>query len=326
MLIAHADWSLHPAKRWLCVARETPTGWAAEAPIPVGDLHDLIARLRKQAGDAPLLLGIDTPIGLPIAYAERAGITSFRNFLANDLGLGEWATFAFPAVTATEISLHRPFYPSGAGKKGQVSVQHLVHGLGLTSASHLFRDCELASTPLPGILFWTLGAKQTGKAALRAWTELIEPALATDPSVRLWPFDGDLPDLLTAGRTVIAETYPAAAMRLLDITVPAQGKTSQAARIAAAPRIFEVCDDIDITPSTALAATVADGFGPQKSGEDPFDALLGLLGMVAVASGAEPSGIGTPDEPPHVRTVEGWILGIPARSSAGIVEVPAGSP
>ena len=322
-LIAHADWSLHPGKRWLAVASRTERGWAAEATVPVGDLPSLIPMLRQRAGDAPVLLGIDTPIGLPIAYAERAGITSFRAFLVNDLGHGKWADFAFPAVTAAEINLWRPFYPHGASKKGEVSLHHLVDGLGVTSAIDLRRECELASPKLPGILFWTLGANQTGKAALRAWTELIRPALADDPSVKLWPFDGEMPDLIATERTVIAETYPAAAMRLLDITVPPPGKTSQDARRTAAPQIFDVCEELRITPSAELTATVSNGFGPKKSGEDPFDALLGLLGMIAVATGNKSSGIGNADEPSHVRTVEGWILGVEARSSS---TAPAAGP
>ena len=47
-------------------------------------------------------------------------------------------------------------------------------------------------------------------------------------------------------------------------------------------------------------------------------ALLGLLGMIAVATDDEPAGIPTPDQLPHVRTVEGWILGVPAQ----IAETP----
>ena len=312
MLIAHADWSLHPGKRWLAIASRTDDGWRAEAPVPVGDLPSLILMLRERAGEAPVLLGIDTPIGLPIAYAERAGITSFRDFLANDLGHGEWSDFASVATHHGQISRRRPFYPFAPGGK---LLQHLLDGLGLVEAKQLRRVCELVSIEKPGILFWTLGVNQTGKAALLAWTELIRPALADDPSVKLWPFDGEMPELIAPGTTVIVETYPAAAANLLDIKVQLPGKTSQAARKAAAPSIGEAGGHLAITPTAELQAQIDSGFGPEKSGEDPFDALLGLLGMIAVATGAKPTGIGASVEPPHVRTVEGWILGVAARSS-----------
>ena len=308
MLIAHADWSLHPGKRWLAIASRTDDGWRAEAPVPVGDLPSLILMLRERAGEAPVLLGIDTPIGLPIAYAERAGITSFRDFLANDLGHGEWSDFASVATHHGQISRRRPFYPFAPGGK---LLQHLLDGLGLVEAKQLRRVCELVSIEKPGILFWTLGVNQTGKAALLAWTELIRPALADDPSVKLWPFDGEMPELIAPGTTVIVETYPAAAANLLDIKVPLPGKTSQTARRTAGLDICRTCGHLGITQSIDLHAQVADGFGPKKDGEDPFDAVLGLLGMIAVATTYEPSGIPTSDQLPHVRSVEGWILGVP---------------
>ena len=46
-----------------------------------------------------------------------------------------------------------------------------------------------------------------------------------------------------------------------------------------------------------------------------------MLGMVAVATGAKPSGIGTADEPDHVRSVEGWILGVAAQPTGGVSDV-----
>jgi hypothetical protein len=55
-----------------------------------------------------------------------------------------------------------------------------------------------------------------------------------------------------------------------------------------------------------LRARVGDGFGPSKSAEDPFDAMLGLLSMVDVALGYREDGAPDSDV---VRAVEGWILG-----------------
>jgi hypothetical protein len=49
-----------------------------------------------------------------------------------------------------------------------------------------------------------------------------------------------------------------------------------------------------------------DAFGAADDGEDPFDAVLGLLGMLAVLLGHRPVGIVDDEE---VRRVEGWILG-----------------
>jgi hypothetical protein len=55
-----------------------------------------------------------------------------------------------------------------------------------------------------------------------------------------------------------------------------------------------------------LRAALADGFGAQPEGEDPFDTAVGLLGALNVALGLR-----EPGEPrdERVRRVEGWILG-----------------
>jgi len=48
------------------------------------------------------------------------------------------------------------------------------------------------------------------------------------------------------------------------------------------------------------------GFSDGPNGEDEFDAVVGLLGVIAAALGALPTG-----EPRDVvvTTIEGWILG-----------------
>jgi hypothetical protein len=57
-----------------------------------------------------------------------------------------------------------------------------------------------------------------------------------------------------------------------------------------------------------LVEALRDGFGPNDDGEDPFDALIGLFGMLNVLLGRQSSG--EPSDP-RVRRIEGWILGRP---------------
>ena len=61
-----------------------------------------------------------------------------------------------------------------------------------------------------------------------------------------------------------------------------------------------------------LLTMLKDGFGPSPGGEDAFDALVGVLGMINVALGRRPAGIpavaSTSQRPAWV-AVEGWILG-----------------
>jgi len=55
-----------------------------------------------------------------------------------------------------------------------------------------------------------------------------------------------------------------------------------------------------------LAAALKDGFGASPDGEDRFDAVIGLFGMINVILGNRPAG--EPEEE-AIRKIEGWILG-----------------
>ena len=59
-----------------------------------------------------------------------------------------------------------------------------------------------------------------------------------------------------------------------------------------------------------LLAELMDGFGPSKAGEDPFDAVVGLIGMLNILTGNHQF-----SEPPNneTRLIEGWIFGLAVR-------------
>ncbi len=65
-LVAHADWSAHPAKRWMAQAMLQPGGrYLVLPPVPVGALDGFWDRLRAAAPTGTVFLGFDFPIGLP---------------------------------------------------------------------------------------------------------------------------------------------------------------------------------------------------------------------------------------------------------------------
>jgi hypothetical protein len=310
-VIAHADWSVDPGKRWL--ARAVLGGGGrhhATAPAPVGPLPDLFDGLRRSAArPGPVLFGFDFPLGLPLAYARRAGVEDFRDLLPG-LGRGAWRGFFDVAERAEEVGLARPFYPAKAGKRGTVARRHLLDGLGLGSYEDLLRRCDRAGGERPAAcaMFWTLGPQQVGKAAIVGWRDLLIPALRSGRDLALWPFDGDLEDLLAGHECVAAETYPAEVYRHLglDFGAGTGGKRSQAARVAQAPRLMQQARDLGLGLDPALDAAIAAGFGAAPDGEDPFDAVVGLLGMLNVVRGGRPAGAPADAQ---VRRVEGWILG-----------------
>jgi hypothetical protein len=86
----------------------------------------IVEQQSAQPAHASLLLGFDFPIGLPRAYAARAGVKDFKAFLS-DVASGSWPYFFEVAESADEIDISRPFYPM---RPGGCSQDHLVRGLG----------------------------------------------------------------------------------------------------------------------------------------------------------------------------------------------------
>ena len=297
-LIAHADWSKHAAKRWMTVI---PPGGPVLPPEPVGPPETLVARLLARAGGAGVALGLDCPLGLPRAYARlHATAPDFPSFLR---ALAPDAPFLDVAGRLDEVSAARPFYPA-RGVLGMTRLAH-AHALGLADAACLCRACDRATAERPAgaPLFWTLGANQSGKAAISAWAELVGPALRE--GARLWPFDGCFRALLEQGAVVMAETYPAEAMRHLCVSMGGS-KRRQTDRAACGAALLAAMQRLEASADSRLLAALQDGFGADAAGEDRFDSLLGALCVLGVAVGFRPDGV---PADPWLRRWEGWVLG-----------------
>ena len=302
-LAVHADWSMHPGKRWMSVCAPAETGWRVEAPEPVGDPETLLVRLRARAGGLPVAFGIDCPIGLPRAYAAR-WCKDFLDFPAFLRGLAARPGFFQVAATLDEVGEAAPFYPA-RGMRGMTRASHAL-ALGLPDAGALNRACDRATAhrPAGAPVFWTLGANQSGKAAIAAWRDVLIPGLA-EGVVRLWPFEGPFLGLLSHSRVVVAETYPAEAMRHLGLRV-AGSKRRQGDRAAHAPGITGAMARLGAVGSEGLMAALADGFGGGAAGEDRFDCMLGVLCVLGVLTRRR--GDAAPADA-WVQRWEGWVLG-----------------
>lgn len=300
LIAAHADWSTDPRKRWLTWARRTGGQWAARAPEPVGDVGTLLPRLLAEG--LPVALGLDLPLGLPRDYAAGLAEPDFPAFLR---GLaGRPGFFAVNAGLET-VCRDRPFYPA-RGVAGMTRAAHAA-ALGLAGPQGLSRWCDRATAERPAgaPLFWTLGANQSGKAAIAAWRDWIVPALAAGAPIRLWPFEGGLHALLAPGAVVLAEVYPAEALRHCGLRLGGS-KRAEGPRRAVAPALRAALAARGVVPDAALAAAIAAGFGTDSAGEDRFDSVIGLLGLVGVLDGARPDFV---PEDFWVRRWEGWVLG-----------------
>ena len=315
-LVVHADWSTSPGKRWCAIASlESDGRYGVDAPEPVGEVSTYFTRLLGRAGpDAVVLSGFDFPIGLPKSYAHNARLTRFPAALSR-FGRGRWIDFYRPADTPSAISVTRPFYPTSP--RLGTSPQHLVEGLHMRGVDELYRRCDVhPDRARAAALFWLVGGKQVGKAAITGWRDLLAPALAKKGMpVSIWPFDGCLAELLARPGVIVAETYPAESYRHLHLAIRGskRSKRRQSDRAEDASPINDWVRTNRVHLTDRLHGEIADGFGDGTDGEDRFDAVVGLCGMLDVVLGNSPSG-----EPDDATTrIEGWILGQPMAPSTG---------
>ena len=309
-LAAHADWSVDPGKCWVAAARREQGVWRLAAPVPVGDVATFLARLGAAAAEGgAVALGVDLPLGLPRAYAAALAERDFPQFLTTAAARPD---FFRVCASLAEVGPARPFYPM-RGVAGMTRAAH-AEALGLAGASALSRACDRATAERPAgaPLFWTLGANQTGKAAIAAWRHLLLPALAAGGDrIRLWPFAGAFRALLAPGSIVLAETYPAEALRHLAIGLRGS-KRRQADRAAVADRLRAAMARLAVLADPATEQAVAEGFGADAAGEDRFDCVLGVLCVLNVLAGHRPD---TAPPDPWIRRWEGWVLGQTAMPS-----------
>lgn len=279
-------------------------GWLADAPEAVGPPATLLDRLRARACGAAVAFGIDCPIGLPRAYVARH-LDAGGNFPAFLGALAPDSPFFDVAATLADVSARRPFYPA-RGVAGMTRLSH-AQALGLADARALCRACDLATAQRPAgaPVFWTLGANQSGKAAIAAWRDLLIPALHAPRPLRLWPFEGPFCTLLAPGEVVMAETYPADAMAQLGVR-RAGSKRRQADRIAYAPFLRASLARLGVSATPPLEAALACGFGADAAGEDRLDCLFGALCVLSVVTGERDDDV--PGDP-WIASWEGWVLG-----------------
>jgi hypothetical protein len=276
--------------------------WRVQAAVPVGPVGAFLNDLLARAAGGGVALGVDLPVGLPRAYAAGLDAVDFPAFLR---GLAGRPDFFRVGDTLEEIGRDRPFYPR-RGMRGMTRLSH-AQALGMATAAGLSRLCDRATSERPAgaPVFWTLGANQSGKAAIAAWRDMLVPALRGGAALRLWPFEGPFRALLAPRTVVLAETYPAEALRHLGLRLSGS-KRRQSDRARLAPALLARMTALAAIPDAEAAHATRDGFGADAAGEDRFDSLLGLLCVLNVLAGNRPDS--APDDP-WISRWEGWVLG-----------------
>lgn len=308
-LIISADWSKDESKRWMGRAELRPgdASYRVYPPEPVGEIGSLVDRLTDQLpSGGTLMLGFDFPIGIPQAYAAKAGLlpAGFRAALGLFGQQEPWQSF-YDVSDSPEVC--RPFYPPPTQSKRLYNKEALRIALGVQEDRDLLRLCDRKTDTRPAAecMFFTLGSKQVGRALIEGWSNVLSPELNR---LRLWPFDGELERLLAEPGVVVVELYPGESYSHVGLDHGLGKGLSKRRRqdrrndVVRGALLGQKNENIELTD--AAVSWINWGF----LAEDDFDAMVGLFSMLQVVTGRRPDGV--PDDS-AVRAVEGWILGQP---------------
>ena len=303
-LAAHADWSIDPRKRWVAVARRAAAGWVLASAASGRRRADFLARLRAEAGWRAGGARRRSAARACRAPTRRSGAEAdFLQFLQ---AARNWPDFFRVCATLEELAPDRPFYPA-RGIAGMTRASHAA-ALGLGAATGLSRACDRATAERPAgaPLFWTLGANQSGKAAIAAWRDMLLPALAAGEAVRLWPFAG--PFRVAAGARRGGAGRDLSGRGAAPSRHPPEGQQAPPGRPCrgVACRCWPRCSGWTSPPSAALRPPCVDGFGADAAGEDRFDCVLGVLCVLNVLAGNRPD---TAPDDPWIRRLGGLGAG-----------------
>jgi hypothetical protein len=295
--LIHSDWSVAPGKRWTAVAVRLRDRWDVSSLAETPPAQEFLNLLFKR--DSRTLAGFDFPIGLPSFYLDKVELGFCQLLTAPDSDRAR--RFFTAAETLSDISLAQPFYrrhPRG-GRHAD-----LLRGLGCKTFTDLLRECDkkTKNRSRAESIFWTVGAKQVGKAALCGWREILIPALERE--ALLWPFDGPLSSL-DSNILTLAETYPGEAYQHIGMRRTVR-KRSREGRKAGGEMMLAWASRHGVTFLPRIEQMILHGFGEKENGEDPFDAIAGLCGMIEVSDGRRAE---APDVMKFSMNREGWILG-----------------
>ena len=226
MIAAHADWSIDPRKRWITWARRVDGQWRAAAPAPVGELAALLPRLL--APGLPVALGLDLPLGVPREFAAGRPEPGFAAFLR---GLADSPDFFRVSAGLETVSPARPFYPA-RGIAGMTRAAHAA-ALGLRGPDGPVPLVRPRHRRAPGRRAAVLDAGgqpvgQGGDHRLAGLDRAGAGPTGRRP-IRLWPFEGGLHALLAPGVAVLAEVYPAEALRHCGLKLAGSKRAAGAA-------------------------------------------------------------------------------------------------
>ena len=266
-----ADWGKKPSKRavWIADIKERSV---RQVPGSDWSFHSVLTEARQRVNHGPVVLAFDLPLGVPESYARTIGsilgLKRQTDFLRILKAVAPRPDFFEPTTEASDWQHVRPFFAVPPGDGGFNSYRDAAarHAVDLyrgidkrTGANSLF-----VKSGIPG---------SVGSAACAFWTELA-PHLSSERDFAVWPFEGNLADLLESRRMVLAEIYPRVSYAIAILDSPAGGRPRLKIAKTDGDRRREAVRDLRRTDWVARFGVKFVGLESANENEDDFDACL----------------------------------------------------
>lgn len=203
-----ADWGKEPHKRAVYVA-DVASRIVRRLASDLWSFGTVLGAAEQWTNHGPVLLTFDAPLGVPQSYLaalkrqlpneELESFLSFLRFACRSPRYFE-ATYS-----AADWRVERPFFAVPPGPGGRKGYQDAA----ATQEVELWRAIDLLTRA--NTLFAKSGIPgSVGSATCALWHE-IGNHLKIDRNFCLWPFEGELGQLLESWPVVVGEIYPRAA-------------------------------------------------------------------------------------------------------------------
>lgn len=257
------------AERKRPVYRLTPADGTISWSEATSGLLSFVREKVLGSDGGPALLAVDVPIGLPEGFAEvYAGHASFVDWLlAAQRARADLIADGVASQCAT-----KPFVQVRKNDKKN-------------DGRFPLRRCDAISGAES--VYWCVGGKQVGKAAMQFWLDVLVPLLVEHPKdVAVWPFED-----VAGKKLVVAECYPGLiGKRVWGRKVVKSSPSDVAEAVASSDNARDGTDE-----RTRLHAA---------SSEDDFDAFSVCLAIRKALR----DGLNVLAAPDCARPHEGWIL------------------
>ena len=259
------DWSKHAHKRRIWWR---PAGTQSIEPLALEgtNLIDVLEYFESEKN--PVLVGIDAAIGAP-----RQVLTQFSaGERINNAGFFQWMNWLFdygypdePVTSPEDWHYSRPFIHVPPGKGSKSAFTHYGIPLHRTVEAGLNSNSPLIVSGIPGTV---------GSGSRELWRQIWESKIRQVSNVAVWPYDGELANLLKNTQFVLAEIYPKACYGIaLSDSLPspliALAKTKQPTREKTVQQILDKYSN----------TLQIENIDQCRNNEDDFDAMISTLAL-----------------------------------------------